>query len=204
MLEEFPLKKIYVSSLLSFTLSLCLLIGHTNALAPAAAPAHDLSSVSTHLSIVNRDVREEIPLETIVFRHGDVSWLPKLAAQAGWPKDTIEKLSHIVLRESGGCPNRWGGSVVDKNCVILNHDGSNHRSDSGLLQINGVHWKQDHPSYSGSICKNLKFCSQEQLLDPLNNLIAGKYLYDIAGWGPWDVCSWNPKACTKEQKRTKP
>lgn len=204
MLEEFPLKKIYAISLLTFTISLCLFLGHTQALAPTATPSHSTVPTLTPAPILDRNAREDLALQTIVFKHGDVSWLPQLAAQAGWPQATHAKLGHIILRESGGCPNRWGGSVVDKNCVILNHDGSNHKSDSGLLQINGVHWKQDHPSYSGSICKKLKFCTQEQLLDPLNNLIAGKYLYDLAGWGPWDVCSWNPAACAKEQKRVKP
>ena len=137
----------------------------------------------------------------IVFRHGDISWLPKLAAEAGWPEETWDKLGEIILRESGGCPNRRGGDVVDKNCRITRVSEWNHRSDTGLLQINGTHWKKDHPQYSGSICRNMGICDQETLLDPITNLRAGKYLYDIAGFGPWDPCTWKPemKGCKKKK-----
>jgi len=127
------------------------------------------------------------PISTIVYRHGDVSWLPSLAKQAGWPDRTIGKLTHIVLRESGGCPNRRGGDIVDKNCVITGVSEWNHRSDTGLLQINGVHWKPDHPQYHGLICERMGICTQEPLLDAFTNLKAGKLLFDVAGWSPWRV-----------------
>lgn len=121
----------------------------------------------------------------IRFSHGDISWLPELASQAGWPEDTWRRLGYIILRESGGCPNRRGGDRVDKNCRIVEVTEWNHRSDTGLLQINGVHWKQDHPEYVGLVCKKMGVCTQEELLDPLTNLRAGKLLYDVAGWQPW-------------------
>ena len=121
----------------------------------------------------------------MTFQHGNVSWLPELATQAGWPKRTHRRLAQIILRESGGCPNRRGGDIVDKNCNVTGVSEWNHRSDSGLLQINGVHWKKDHPEYAGLICKRMSICDQEQLLDPLTNLRAGKLLFDVAGWSPW-------------------
>jgi hypothetical protein len=121
----------------------------------------------------------------MTFQHGNVSWLPDLATQAGWPKRTHRRLAQIILRESGGCPNRKGGDMVDKNCNITGVSEWNHRSDTGLLQINGVHWKQDHPEYAGLLCKRMSICSQEPLLDPLTNLRAGKLLFDVAGWSPW-------------------
>ena len=62
---------------------------------------------------------ERVSETDIVFRHGDISWLPKLAAQAGWPPETWKKLGQIILRESGGCPTRIGGSVVDKDCNLI-------------------------------------------------------------------------------------
>jgi hypothetical protein len=31
-----------------------------------------------------------------VFKHGDISWLPSLAAQAGWPRSTWKKLGQII------------------------------------------------------------------------------------------------------------
>jgi hypothetical protein len=126
-----------------------------------------------------------MPSKKIVFRHGDISWLPELAAQAGWPRDTWDKLGQIILRESGGCPVRIGGSRVDKDCNTIKMVTWSHPSDTGLLQINGVHWKEDHPEYVGRVCKTMGVCTQEQLFDPLTNLRAGKLLYDIAGWDPW-------------------
>jgi len=126
-----------------------------------------------------------VPETEIVFKHGDISWLPKLAAQAGWPEDTWDRLGHIILRESGGCPNRIGGDRVKPDCSVYKVVVWYHRSDTGLLQINGVHWKQDHPEYVGLVCKRMGVCTQEELLDPLTNLRAGKLLYDVAGWQPW-------------------
>jgi hypothetical protein len=131
-------------------------------------------------------------LEPIVFKHGDISWLPQLAEQAGWPRKTWKKLGQIILRESGGCPNRVGGSIVDKNCNITGHTGATNKSDSGLLQINGVNWD---PKRSGRqlLCAEHKICKQEQLLDPVTNLAAGYVLYQKAGWDPWDPCAWGPE-----------
>lgn len=131
-------------------------------------------------------------LETIVFKHGDISWLPQLAEQAGWPRKTWKKLGQIILRESGGCPNRIGGSIVDKNCNIVGHTGATNKSDSGLLQINGVNWD---PKRSGRqlLCAEHKICKQEQLLDPVTNLAAGYVLYQKVGWDPWDPCAWGPE-----------
>lgn len=135
-------------------------------------------------------------LQPITFAHGDISWLPILAEQAGWPKKTWKKLGNIVLRESGGCPNRIGGSIVDKNCNITGHTGATNKSDSGLLQINGVNWD---PKRSGRqlLCADYKICTQEQLLDPVTNLKAGYILYQKAGWAPWDPCQWGPEYAAK-------
>jgi len=132
------------------------------------------------------------PAPSPVFRHGDVSWLPSLARQAGWPDHTIDKLTHIVLRESGGCPNRRGGDMVDKNCVITGVSEWNHRSDTGLLQINGVNYNTDRNKWAIA-CLKMAICTQEPLLDPLVNLRVGYLLYENAGWGPWDPCTWGEK-----------
>jgi len=151
-----------------------------------------ISNVSFKKTHVEERVVTEKSLP--IFKHGDISWLPKLATEAGWPEDTWKKLGQIILRESGGCPVRFGGSIVDKNCNLVGHDGSDHRSDSGLLQINGVHWKKDHPQYAGLVCKKMKICTQEPLFDAVTNLKAGKLIYDVTGnWAPWDPCYWGPK-----------
>lgn len=145
-----------------------------------SAPSKGLSSAPMKMGAETRTLKT-----TIVFRHGDISWLPELAAEAGWPKRTYKRLAAIILRESGGCPNRIGGDIVDENCNVTGVSEWSHRSDSGLLQINGVHWKKDHADYVGLVCKQMGVCNQEQLLDPVTNLRAGKLLFDVAGWSPW-------------------
>ena len=57
-----------------------------------------------------------------VYRHGDCSWLPAVALQAGWQVDQLKQLREIALRESGCCPARAGGDIVDKNCNKIGHD----------------------------------------------------------------------------------
>ncbi len=119
------------------------------------------------------------------YQHGDCSWLEAMALSAGWEPKHIDRLTHIVQRESGCCPNRAGGDRVNKQCRIIGVSEWNHRSDTGLLQINGVHWKPDHPQYHGLICKRMRICTQQPLFDAKTNLIAGKLLFDVAGWSPW-------------------
>jgi len=135
-----------------------------------------------------------------VYKHGDCSWLPALALQAGWQPDQIDKLTHIALRESGCCIRR-GGETVDKDCNITGHDGSNHLSDTSILQINGLNFDiKRNPT--AIICLQMKICTQEPLLDPLTNLKAGKLLFDYwqkaagNGWIPWDICN-RTKTCQK-------
>lgn len=139
-------------------------------------------------------------LDGIVFRHGDISWLPLLAAEAGWPEKTWDTLGQIILRESGGCPNRRGGDAVDKDCNVTKVTEWNHRSDTGLLQINGVNYNMERNKWA-AICREMNICTQEPLLDPLTNLRAGKLLYDLSGWGPWDPCTWDKSRCPKKNNK---
>ena len=132
----------------------------------------------------------------MVFTHGNIDWLPLLATKAGWPAETLEKLGQIVLRESGGCPNRRGGDIVDKNCNITGVAERTHRSDTGLLQINGVNYDPKRSRWA-SICREMNVCTQEPLLDALTNLKAGYIIYKHAGWGPWDPCQWGPQYAHK-------
>jgi len=139
-----------------------------------------------------KNVRLPSSFKPVVYKHGDVSWLPTMAADAGWPKKTWNTLAKIILRESGGCPNRRGGDAVDKHCNITHVTEWNHRSDTGLLQINGVNYDLSRNKWA-AICTQMNICTQEPLLDPLTNLKAGYLLYQISGWGPWDPCTWGPK-----------
>ena len=129
------------------------------------------------------------PISPIRYRHGDVSWLPALAKQAGWPDKAIPQLRQIVLRESGGCPNRRGGDMVDKDCNITGVSEWNHRSDTGLLQINGVNYDPSRNKWA-AICRQMDICTQPPLLDPLTNLKAGLVLYNLSGFEPWNPCNW--------------
>lgn len=143
--------------------------------------------------------RRERLLETIDFKHGDISWLPVLAAEAGWPERTWKKLGEIILRESGGCPNRRGGDAVDKDCNITKVVDWSHRSDSGLLQINGVNYDPTRNKWA-LLCREMNVCTQEPLLNPITNLEAGKLMFDASGWGPWDPCTWDKTRCPKPKK----
>lgn len=138
--------------------------------------------------------RESVP--KILFSHGNVDWLPELALEAGWPKETHEKLGQVILRESGGCPNRRGGDIVNKNCYITGVSEWNHRSDTGLLQINGVNYNPKRNNWAIA-CRVMKICTQEPLLDPVTNLKVGYLMYEDSGWAPWDPCMWDKTKCLK-------
>jgi hypothetical protein len=174
-------------------------------LTPLPASSFMPKQVPTSVVLVQHQTTNSehlVQYDDITFKHGDVSWLPRLADQAGWPKDTWPMLKKIILRESGGCPNRKGGDKVDKNCIITGVSEWNHRSDTGLMQINGINYNLKRNKWA-AVCRQLSVCTQEPLLDPLTNLKAAKVLYDIAGWDPWDPCAWGPeyaKRCTKTKK----
>ena len=162
------------------TLTLIIGIGTAHAV-QAPKPTH--SPYVTRIEVIPKERQPNI-----VFRHGDISWLPQLAAEAGWPPATWKKLSAVIMRESGACPYRRGGDIVNKNCEVIGHDGSNHASDSGLLQINGVNYNPKRNKYA-PICTQMKICTQEPLLDALTNLKAGLLLFRVTGsdWSPWIV-----------------
>ena len=166
------------------TATLLLSAATAKAAAPTTAHQNHPATSTGH----DRTLREE-QQPAIQFRHGNIAWLPQLAAQAGWPPKTWRKLGQIILRESGGCPNRRGGDKVDKNCNITGHDGSNHRSDTGLLQINGVNYDKTRNQWA-LLCRTNIACTQEPLFDPVTNLRAGFALFKAAGWDPWTPSTW--------------
>ncbi len=167
------------------------IIGSLSVAFAATAPAIP----TVQLAAIVADRQDPIPADPpIVFRHGDISWLPALAITAGWKPNQVDKLGHIILRESGGCPNRRGGDMVDKKCNLTGVSEWNHRSDTGLVQINGVNFDPTRNKFA-PICLQMGICTQEPLLDPLTNLKAGKLLFDYwqkaagNGWIPWDPCN---------------
>ena len=173
-----------LTAILATLTSLTMSLGIAQAV---SAPAHHSDAPIALQPLWQPDRLEPIP--PIRYRHGDVSWLPTLAKQAGWPDHTIGKLSELILRESGGCPNRRGGDMVDKDCNITGVSEWNHRSDTGLLQINGVNYDLSRNKWA-AICRQLNICTQAPLLDPLTNLKAGLVLYNLSGFEPWNPCNW--------------
>jgi hypothetical protein len=123
-----------------------------------------------------------------VYRHGDCSWLPAVAMQAGWSAEQIPQLLKIGARESGCCPRRIGGQRVLPDCTPNGFAETTHMSDSGIMMINGVHWMPTHAQYDGLICKQMAICTQEPLLDALTNLRAARLIYSQVGWSAWDMC----------------
>ena len=173
-----------LTAILATLTSLAMSLGIAQAV---SAPAHTNVAVIALQPLWQADRLD--PIQPIRYRHGDVSWLPALAKQAGWPDHTIDKLSELVLRESGGCPARRGGDMVDKDCNITGVSEWNHRSDTGLLQINGVNYDMSRNKWA-AVCRQMNICTQEPLLDPLTNLKAGLVLYNLSGFEPWNPCNW--------------
>ena len=164
-----------------FAVSMVGIITFGSIVSAAKAPLPTPEPLSVALRASDR-----VPEPAIVFRHGDISWLPELAAKAGWPSETWERLGEIILRESGGCPTRIGGSVVDENCNLIRMATMSHPSDTGLLQINGINWDLERTKLA-IICVRMGVCTQEELMNPITNLRAGKLLFDVAGWSPWNT-----------------
>jgi len=163
-----------------FAVSMVGIITFGSIVSAAKAPLPTLEPLSVAVR-----VSEGVSEPDIVFRHGDISWLPELAAKAGWPPHTWKRLGQIILRESGGCPTRIGGSVVDKDCNLIRMATMSHSSDTGLLQVNGINWDIERTKLA-IVCVRMKVCTQEELMNPITNLRAGKLLWDVAGWTPWN------------------
>ena len=176
------MKRVYLTVFTVTVLGMCLLVG--TAKSKAVAPSGRLTPAMS-LALVVSTAPTVAP---IVFHHGDCSWLPEMALSAGWEPKHIGKLTKIVQRESGCCPTRIGGSVVDSDCNFVKMSTMSHPSDSGLLQINGVNFLPKRNKYA-PICTQMKICTQEPLLDAFTNLKAGKLLFDVTGqdWSPWIV-----------------
>lgn len=131
--------------------------------------------------------REVVPVYVYPkqFVWGDCSWVDQVALAAGWEQKHLATVKIIAARESGCCPNRAGGDKVDKFCNITGVSEWSHRSDSGLMQLNGVHWLRSHKNYAGLFCKRYNICEQEPLLDAFTNLRMAKALFDVVGWSAW-------------------
>ena len=189
-------------------LSVLTLTAHASAPAPTVLP---LVTERLALKMLPSRFNEREPVRTdgfdpalIVYRHGDISWLPDLASLAGWPLDTHKQLGQIILRESGGCPTRIGGSRVKSgdgpdSCDIIGYAETNHLSDVGLTQLNSIVYDPDRNPNS-AICRELQLCTRESLRDGLNNLKAALILYKLNKFEAWNACNWDKTKCPKQKQ----
>jgi len=89
------------------------------------------------------------------------------ALDAGWQSDQLQKLGHIIYKESS-----------------CQHDVANKTYSYGLVQIEwSAHYKWLESEFG--------ITEREELYDPYTNLLVGKWLFDYAdihygcGWQPW-------------------
>ena len=171
--------------------SICVCLIFSTGIAHAVSAPEAMKVVAVDIDSLIRIDRID-PIKELSYKYpdpfvwGDCSWIDQVALAAGWlPKD-LAMVKMISARESGCCPNRRGGDKVDRNCRITGVSEWNHRSDTGLMQLNGVHWLESHKHYAGLFCKREKICTQEPLLDAFTNLRMAKMLFDVVGWSAWN------------------
>ena len=171
--------------------SICVCFILSTGLAHAVSAPEPMKVVAVDIDSLIR-IDQIDPIKELPYKYpdpfvwGDCSWVDAVALAAGWQAKDLATVKMIAARESGCCPNRRGGDKVDRNCRITGVSEWNHRSDSGLMQLNGVHWLPTHKHYAGLFCKREKICTQEPLLDAFTNLRMAKMLFDVVGWSAWN------------------
>lgn len=111
-----------------------------------------------------------------------------VAADRGWTPEAIEANHDFVFavmdRETGGsyCFNLRGGDQADAECrVTRSGRRSGHYSDSGPMQVNGVHYRNN-----GWLCRQEGLCSAEDIIaSPEAGMTAGLAVMERGGKGPW-------------------
>lgn len=178
------MKKMFLTATAVTLLSVC--IGLISVVKAASAPT--VSNPVPLVSLAAFEAKAPAYVLPQVYKHGDCSWIPPVASAAGWKAHQMPRLLHIIARESGCCPARVGGSVVDANCGFIKMATMSHPSDTGLLQINGINFNPKRNKYA-PICTQMKICTQEPLLDAFTNLKAGRLLFEVTGsdWSPWII-----------------
>ena len=97
----------------------------------------------------------EWPVSFIAF---DCGWIKEELEARNVKPDVADFLMVMVERESACCPFIQGGDRVDGNCNVTHVARWDHRSDTGLFMINGVHYNTD----DGIACPKYT-CSQDVL-----------------------------------------
>tara|TARA_B110000483_G_scaffold169308_1_gene200210 strand:- start:229 stop:786 length:558 start_codon:yes stop_codon:yes gene_type:complete len=114
----------------------------------------------------------------------------------GWVRDELvdrnvrpvvaDFLMMMVERESQCCPFIQGGDRVDGNCQVTHVARWDHRSDTGLFMINGVHYKTE----KGMSCPEFT-CDQDVLRRDIGmQFDVMLELYAECGERPWTAPSY--------------
>ena len=77
------------------------------------------------------------------FEPFDCGWVQEELEARNVKPDVADFLMVMVERESACCPFIQGGDRVDGDCQVKHVARWDHRSDTGLFMINGVHYKTD-------------------------------------------------------------
>lgn len=97
----------------------------------------------------------KLPLSFAPF---DCDWVQVELESRNVKPNVAKFLMVMVERESQCCPFIQGGDRVDSNCYVTHVARWDHRSDTGLFMINGVHYK----TFNGFVCPKYT-CSQDVL-----------------------------------------
>jgi hypothetical protein len=143
-------------------------------------PTTTTTDKPTHTAVAHKP--QDVTSET--FKHPE--WIA-LASQVGWPESELDRLDHVIHRESRGEPTAW------------NRDDPMSGS-RGLTQVNGFWCKKNRyePNPAGFLGAAGVLDSCEDLFDPEINLRAALAMWEYGvqehrcGWGPWQTKGFRP------------
>jgi len=95
------------------------------------------------------------------------------AVRQGWPIDQLDRLDHIMWRESRCLPDAH------------NADDPTKYGSRGLMQINGYWCSSNRWWPDGWLQTHVGIDSCDDLFDPAVNLRSALFMYNNSGWGPW-------------------
>lgn len=97
------------------------------------------------------------------------------AVRQGWPVDQLNRLDHIMWRESRCKPDAHNTKDPTKY------------GSRGLLQINGYWCSGNRFWPDGWLQTHVGIDSCDDLFDPAVNLRSALFMYNNSGWGPWSA-----------------
>ena len=122
-----------------------------------------------------QEVPVEEPAEVEPEQPGIMHHCPQWEAEAvrqGWPVDQLNRLDHIMWRES--------------RCLPDAHNADDPGSGSyGLLQLNSFWCSPSRFWPDGWLQTHVGIDSCDDLFHPATNLRAALFVYNNSGWNPW-------------------